>query len=485
MRALLLLLAVSAFSAEIPRTWVDAKVATLEVPLANAEASSHHISEADYYKIPERTLYKTYPVYHPDREPEGYQEWLKTREPEVAFDAANLQSEADWIAAGELVFNAPTSFGPVFFGEREVRDPKFFGPGGMPVAADGTVPFAVWVVREKGKVELGSMGCNTCHTRVMPDGAVIAGAQGNNPGDRQGARMLGMAAKFMKPDEVLERIRGFALQFEMPWLDDDPNKRAREMSLEELVAAGEAIPAGVTARAFTSMLIPPQIPDLIGVQERRYLDHTGLVRQREISDLMRYSSLVQDMMKYARHGSAPAPSRPMEGKGVRYSDAQLYALAKYLYSLEPPKNPHPFDERAKRGEAVFERKGCGGCHTAPLYTNNKLVPVEGFQPPKNSPDAIVDRSIGLDPGTALPTLKGTGYYKVPSLKGVWYRGPFEHNGSVATLEDWFDPARLRDDYKPTGFAGGGVETRAVPGHQFGLKLGPSDKEALIAFLRTL
>jgi cytochrome c peroxidase len=30
------------------------------------------------------------------------------------------------------------------------------------------------------------------------------------------------------------------------------------------------------------------------------------------------------------------------------------------------------------------------------------------------------------------------YYKVPSLKGVWYRGPFEHNGSVATFEDSLD-----------------------------------------------
>ena len=45
----------------------------------------------------------------------------RTREPEVVFDASKIQSEADWIAAGELLFNNPTSFGPVFFGEREVR----------------------------------------------------------------------------------------------------------------------------------------------------------------------------------------------------------------------------------------------------------------------------------------------------------------------------------------------------------------------------
>ena len=74
---------------------------------------------------------------------------------------------------------------------------------------------------------------------------------------------------------------------------------------------------------------------------------------------------------------------------------------------------------------------------------------------------------------------------MPSLKGVWYRGPFEHNGSVATLEGWFDPNRLRDDYVPTGFKGYGVKTRAVKGHEFGLKLTAADKKALMAFLKTL
>jgi len=68
---------------------------------------------------------------------------------------------------------------------------------------------------------------------------------------------------------------------------------------------------------------------------------------------------------------------------------------------------------------------------------------------------------------------------------TWYRCPFGHSGSVMTLEDWFDPRRLRDDYVPTGFKGYGIETRAVKGHEFGLKLSAEDKRALIAFLRKL
>jgi hypothetical protein len=50
---------------------------------------------------------------------------------------------------------------------------------------------------------------------------------------------------------------------------------------------------------------------------------------------------------------------------------------------------------------------------------------------------------------------------------------------------WFDPARLRDDYVPTGFRGHGFKTRAIKGHEFGLKLKPDEKKALIAFLLTL
>jgi hypothetical protein len=38
---------------------------------------------------------------------------------------------------------------------------------------------------------------------------------------------------------------------------------------------------------------------------------------------------------------------------------------------------------------------------------------------------------------------------------------------------------------PTGWKGYGTTTRAVPGHEFGLKLSAEDKRALIAFLRTL
>jgi len=267
-----------------------------------------------------------------------------------------------------------------------------------------------------------------------------------------------------------------------------------DITSEQLAALHSTIPAGVVARHRTRPRQPVQVPDLIGVKERRYLDRTGLQQHRGIVDLMRYATLNQgiddlsffgDFLPIGVYtgGQLPPPQR-----GRRYSDEQLYALALYLYSLEPPENPNPYNELAQKGEEIFHEQGCATCHTPPLYTNNMLTPVDGFDIPSEHlmKYNIFPVSVGTDPDLTLTTRRGTGYYKVPSLKGVWYRGPFEHKGSVATLEDWFDPKRLEEDYVPTGWVGPpGTKTRAVKGHLFGLNLPAEEKKALIAFLKTL
>ena len=168
----------------------------------------------------------------------------------------------------------------------------------------------------------------------------------------------------------------------------------------------------------------------------------------------------------------------------------MYAIAKFLYGAKPPPNPHKPDEQTGLGEQVFARAGCAGCHPPPVYTNNKLVPVDGFtrlDHPQSPPlaDILVGARLGLDPGLALKTRKGTGYYKVPPLTGLWYRETLEHSGSIGSLEEWFDAARLRDDYRSKGWNPPGTKTRAIPGHPFGLNLSEEDKRALVAFLRTL
>jgi hypothetical protein len=289
-----------------------------------------------------------------------------------------------------------------------------------------------------------------------------------------------------------EARKGERGTYATPYLQADPYARLDQMSVEEIATAHEAIPPGVLARQRSSVYSPPHVPDLIGVKDRHYLDATGLVRHRNIGDLMRYAALNQggdDLSHYGDFrpievfmGKVPEPSEL-----GRYSDEQLYALAVYIYSLKPPPNPNKLDSLAASGEKIFERAGCAMCHTPPLYTNNKLMPADGFNVPKEHLKNydILPMSIGTDPDLTLKTRRGTGYYKVPSLKGLWYRSMFGHGGWAATLEDWFDPRRLRSDYVPTGFRGPGVKTRAVKGHEFGLDLSEPDRRALIAFLKTL
>jgi hypothetical protein len=181
---------------------------------------------------------------------------------------------------------------------------------------------------------------------------------------------------------------------------------------------------------------------------------------------------------------------PNEGgpKLARYSDAQLYALVKFLLSLQPPKNPETYPvAMLQKGERLFKTQGCVTCHTPPMYSNNMLTPVDGFEPPAwhmNS-FSVFNVSVETNPGLALYSRRGTGYYKVPSLIAVWNRTALLHNGAVRSLEELFDASRLDENYVPKGYRPGWVKTYAVTGHPFGLDLNPEDKKALIAFLKSL
>jgi len=486
----------------IPRTWDDAAMATLEVPLSNPIGSPKHVPAEYYYKIPVRPIYKSYAVYAPGHEPPGYQEWLKQQEPQVIWDDAGhrppLQTEAEWIKAGEIAFDAPSGYQGVraVVTASDAQDPTWWMSVGAQFAKDGTLPGYCYVIRKKGQVEVGSLSCASCHTRLMPDGTLIKGAQGNFPFDRA----LGFIYRAVPP-QALQSVRlGNYRLYGTPWLNPDPQSRLLQMSADEIASAHEAIPSGVQARHRASPFYPVQVPDLIGVKDRHYLDRTGLQQHRGIVDLMRYAALNQggdDLASFdgfvpdgpPDFKTLPAPDKldPLRVQADRYSDEQLYALALYVYSVQPPPNPNKFEAVAARGQIIFEREGWVMCHTPPLYTNNRLTLAEGFTPPPGAVQKydILPISVGTDPNLALKTRRGTGYYKIPSLKGVWYRGMFGHSGWCATLEDWFDPRRTRDDYVPTGFKPYGTKTYAVKGHQFGLNLSVEDKRALIAFLKTL
>ena len=172
----------------------------------------------------------------------------------------------------------------------------------------------------------------------------------------------------------------------------------------------------------------------------------------------------------------------------RYADDVLYALGMYVMALEPPKNPNQAPaEVLSRGERIFRREPCVQCHTPPNYTTGGLTLAAGYGLPSNHPNRpdVLNVSAETDPGLALKTRKGTGFYKIPSLRGLWYRPRLMHDGALTSLEDMFDPARHRPDYEPRGWNPVGVTKRAIPGHPFGFELSAEDKQALLAFLRSL
>lgn len=460
----------------------------VQIPLADVTATPKQVSADYYYRMPVRPVYKTYPIYHPDKEPHGYLEQLKRQEPEIVFDATKLKTEADWIKAGELVFDAPIEFAFNDTLTSELRGRAWFEKNKVPITKEGIMPFMRYVVREKGKVEVGILACGHCHTRVMPDGTIIKGAQGSFPDDRTFAYEARIqAAQAKDKAKPLEELRRFLRRsYGAPWLKENPNAELEKMSLDQIADALEAISPGTCARQGTSVLFPASIPDLIGVKERRYLDSTGVLRHDSIGDLMRYAALNQGADMLALYGTfRPRSELPDPATQSRYSDEQLYALSLYIYSLKPPPNPNKFDALAQRGKKIFADEGCDVCHPAPLYTNNKLTPADGFTVPEKDflVYNILNIYVNTDPRLTLLTRRGTGYYKVPSLKGGWYRGPFGHGGEAATLEEWLDPQRVKEGYVPGGFRG--IKPRPIKGHEFGFSVNAEERQALVAFLKTL
>jgi cytochrome c553 len=464
------------FTPAIPRAWSDADRQSFELPLVRPEFSPRYLSEKEYYALPVRPVYRTYPVYTPDKEPPGYWESLQQKDPEVLFDPATLKTREDWVRAGKLVFEQPSILVPGSLRREEYLESLRQYPGGIPPS--GITRNMVYVIRKKGVVEFGVESCAECHTRLMPDGASVSGAPTiEDQGERGLWRMKYRLEKGASFDDFLQNRRRVFLA---PWV---PNAEDfGRISLEEFRRESSARIPGIAMRHGTGARHPAKTPVLIGIEDLKYLDATGLSHNRGIADVMRYAIVNQGLNAVAHYGDfQPAAVSPNLS---RYDDAQLYALALYLYSLKPPPNPHPANEQTRRGAKVFEREACTGCHPAPLYTNNQLTPAKGFRVPAElrATDSVLDVSVGTDPTLAMETRRGTGFYKVPSLRNLWLRSLYGHEGSAASLEEWFDPARLQPNYEPKGYHYG---PGPIEGHQFGLRLTADDKAALIAFLRTL
>jgi YVTN family beta-propeller protein len=129
--------------------------------------------------------------------------------------------------------------------------------------------------------------------------------------------------------------------------------------------------------------------------------------------------------------------------GPKPSDAEVKAVLAFLGTLEQPPNPHPKDEAARRGETLFRGKAaCIHCHKGEEYTSSGVY------------------DVGLEED-------GSPYDKwnPPSLRGLWDRGPYLHDGRAETLDD--------------------LLRRHRPEKLGGEELTPAQQRDLIAFLKSL
>jgi mono/diheme cytochrome c family protein len=173
---------------------------------------------------------------------------------------------------------------------------------------------------------------------------------------------------------------------------------------------------------------PVRIPDLRPVRWLTYLHADATVRQPDIVALaIRIETLI-----ITSHSEVVRPPRVV-----------ALALATYLWSLAPddplPSPPTQFVET------------CGGCHAGDGLTGAP-VPLD---------------VVGTDPVVGMSSDRGTGMYRVPSLRGVRDRALLFHDGSIDSLDALLDPART------------------TPGHRFGMQLSTDDRATIIAYLRTL
>jgi DNA-binding beta-propeller fold protein YncE len=117
-------------------------------------------------------------------------------------------------------------------------------------------------------------------------------------------------------------------------------------------------------------------------------------------------------------GAAVEKSYTQTMFGPKPSAEEVRAVVTFLNTLEHPPNPHRLADNelsaaAKRGQALFLGAAqCGRCHVPPEYTSSKTYDV------KLEDDGSPYRR-----------------WNPPSLRGLWQRGPYLHDGSAATLDE--------------------------------------------------
>jgi mono/diheme cytochrome c family protein len=208
---------------------------------------------------------------------------------------------------------------------------------------------------------------------------------------------------------------------------------------------------------------------------------------------------------------------------VTVDHAGIKRVRDWIWNLPPPAYPYPIDGAlADRGAALY-RTQCLTCHadhrfkegvTDPAATRvGKVEDIDDIRTDRHRLDsytnAFAANQYALYPESEYRFTrfrKTRGYANHP-LDGIWLRAPYLHNGSVPTLADLLnDPAERPKafhrgydvyDRERLGFVSSVAEENGrsfflydttLPGngnggHEYGTKLPPADKLALLEYLK--
>ncbi len=192
--------------------------------------------------------------------------------------------------------------------------------------------------------------------------------------------------------------------------------------------------------------VPERMADLRPIRWASHLHYDATLRQQSVVALaIRIETLI-----ITSKDQALRPPRIL-----------ALALAEFLWSLSDTLGPVPSAPSA--GSNLFSHH-CSGCHTGPDLGGG--------------PVSLA--MVGTDPTLGRSPERGTGSYRIPSLRGVGSRATLLHDGTVASLTALLDPHRLEATY-----AGGAHGAGPVPGHRFGLDLDEAQRTALVAYLDAL
>lgn len=194
--------------------------------------------------------------------------------------------------------------------------------------------------------------------------------------------------------------------------------------------------------------------------------------------------------------------------------AGLQRVEDYILELPPPQYPFAINQNlATKGSKIFDNS-CATCHAFGGERTGTVIPVDEVGTDRHRLDmwtqAAADTYNQFAEGYDwdFDQLRKTDGYVAVSLDGLWLRAPYLHNGSVPSLKDLLEKPSERpsvfyrgyDVYDPekVGFVSEGPQAEQtgfkydvqVPGnsnqgHLYGTKLAPSDKEALIEYLKSL